>query len=90
MIGQYYSKQKWVNPIRMIRTHAFKYNRYIRYGEELYDLKNDPHEVNNLAKDHKFTDVKTEMSRKLHHWIEENGDPFYSLGTTTRAGKAIT
>lgn len=90
VIGQYHSKQRWVNPIRMIRTHAFKYNRYIRYGEELYDLKNDPHEVKNLANDRKFADVKMDMSRKLDRWIKENNDPFHSLGTTTRSGKAIT
>jgi arylsulfatase A-like enzyme len=90
VIGQYHSKQRWVNPIRMIRTHAFKFNRYIRYGEELYDLKNDPHEVKNLANDRKFANVKMELSRKLDRWIEENDDPFYSFGTTTRSGKTIT
>ena len=90
VIGQYYSKQKWVNPIRMIRTHAFKFNRYIRHGEELYDLKDDPHELKNLANDPKFADVKTELSRKLDRWIEENNDPFYSLDATTRSGKTVT
>jgi arylsulfatase A-like enzyme len=90
VIGQYYSKQRWVNPIRMIRTHEFKFNRYIRHGEELYDLKNDPHELKNLANDRKFADVKAEMLRKLDGWIAENNDPFYSLATTTRSGKTIT
>jgi len=89
VIGQYYSKQRWVNPIRMIRTHAFKFNRYIRHGDELYDLKDDPHELKNLANDRKFADVKSELSRKLDRWIEENDDPFYSLDTTTRSGKTI-
>jgi len=89
VIGQYYSKQKWVNPIRMIRTHAFKFNRYIRHDEELYDLRDDPHELKNLANDRKFADVKSELSRKLDRWIEENDDPFYSLDTTTRSGKTI-
>jgi arylsulfatase A-like enzyme len=87
VIGQYYSKQKWVNPIRMIRTHAFKFNRYIRHGEELYDLKNDPHELNNLVDDSKYADVKADLSGKLDRWIRENNDPFYSLRTTTRSGK---
>ncbi len=90
VIGQYYSKQKWVNPIRMIRTHAFKFNRNICHGEELYDLKDDPHELKNLANDRKFADVKAELSRKLDRWIEENNDPFYSLDTTTRSGKTVT
>jgi arylsulfatase A-like enzyme len=90
VIGQYYSKQRWANPIRMIRTHEFKFNKYIRHGEELYDLKNDPHELKNLADDRKFADVKAELSRQLDRWIEENGDPFYSLDTTTRSGETIT
>ena len=89
VIGQYYSKQKWVNPIRMIRTDAFKFNRYVRHGEELYDLKNDPHELKNLANAPDFADVKIELSRKLDRWIRENNDPFYSLAATTRAGKTI-
>ncbi|MHC4354240.1 MAG: sulfatase/phosphatase domain-containing protein [Planctomycetota bacterium] len=89
VIGQYYSKQKWVNPIRMIRTHSFKYSRYIRHGEELYDLKNDPHEVKNLAYNPKYANVKAALSRKLDKWIKENDDPFYSLQTTTRSGKTI-
>jgi len=89
VIGQYYSKQKWVNPIRMIRTKDYKYNRYIRHGEELYDLKNDPHELNNLADDSRYAGVKKELSRKLDRWIRDNNDPFYSLRPTTRSGEPI-
>jgi len=89
VISQYYSKQRWVNPIRMIRTRDFKYNRYIRHGEELYDLKNDPHELKNLVNDPKYADVKADLSRKLDRWIKDNDDPFYSLETTTRSGKII-
>jgi hypothetical protein len=73
----------------MIRTHSFKYSRYIRHGEELYDLKNDPHEVKNLAYNPKYANVKAALSRKLDKWIKENDDPFYSLQTTTRSGKTI-
>ena len=87
VIGQYYSKQKWVNPIRMIRTRDFKFNKYIRHGEELYDLKNDPYELRNLASDPKYAKVKAQLSRRLDQWIKDNNDPFYSLETTTRAGK---
>ncbi len=89
VIGQYYSKQKWVNPIRMIRTHDFKFNRYIRHGEELYDLRNDPHELKNLANDPKYANAKADLSRKLDRWIKENNDPFYSLETTARSGKPV-
>ena len=73
----------------MIRTHDFKFNRYIHHGEELYDLKNDPHELNNLVNDAKYAEVKADLSRKLDRWIEDNDDPFYSLKSTTRSGKPI-
>ncbi len=40
--------------------------RYIRYGddgEELYNLRDDPNEWNNLATDEKYADVKIELSK---------------------------
>jgi arylsulfatase A-like enzyme len=89
VIGQYYSKQKWVNPIRMIRTKEFKLNRYNHYGDEFYDLKNDPHELKNLATDHNYSSMKRELTRELNRWIEQNNDPFYSFKATTRSGEII-
>jgi arylsulfatase len=90
VIGQYYSKQRWVNPIRMIRTPEFKFNRYIYHGEELYDLKKDPHELKNLAENAKYADIKMDMSRALDRWIKENEDPFNSHKASTRNGEPIT
>ncbi len=89
IISEYYSKQKWVNPIRMIRTPEFKYNRYILHGEELYDLKNDPGEVKNLASDAGYQSVKNELAAELDKWIKKNNDPFYSLHSTDREGKRL-
>jgi len=37
--------------------------------EELYDTENDPWEVNNLAKDPKYSDVLKEMRKANHNWI---------------------
>ncbi len=82
VIGQYYSKQQWVNPIRMIRTADFKYNKHIDHGEELYDLVNDPEELVNLAGDAKHADTQRAMATDLDRWIRENDDPFYSMKTT--------
>ncbi len=89
VIGQYYSKQKWVNPIRMIRTPEFKYNYYILHGEELYDLKNDPDELVNLAGDAGYAEKKKELKAELDRWIKQNDDPFYSLQPTDRAGRRL-
>lgn len=84
VVSQYYAKQQWINPIRMIRTREWKYTRYLPEGEELYDLINDPHECRNLAKDTRVASVKAELSARLDQWIRENNDPFYTQQATPR------
>jgi uncharacterized sulfatase len=42
--------------------------------EELYDIENDPEEINNLADDPAFSDVKDELRRKLFGWMIETRD----------------
>jgi arylsulfatase A-like enzyme len=37
--------------------------------EELYDTENDPWEVNNLAKDPKYSNILKEMRKANHEWI---------------------
>jgi choline-sulfatase len=86
VIGQYYSKQKWVNPIRMIRTPEFKFNQYILHGEELYDLRSDPDELVNLAGDAGYATKRNEMKSELDLWIERETDEFYSMKPTDRDG----
>lgn len=87
VIGEYYSKQKWVNPIRMVRTKRWKYTRYRKWGEELYDLRNDPGEVNNLVASEGHVAIKQELSDILDGWMKETGDPFESLDPTDRGGR---
>ena len=41
---------------------------------ELYDIKNDPHEVNNLAGDKKFDEVQKDLSNQLNAWTQTIGD----------------
>jgi arylsulfatase A-like enzyme len=89
VMGQYYSKQRWVNPIRMIRTRDFKLNRHIRWGDELYDLKNDPHELRNRAGDPAYAAIKNDLARKLDTWIQDHQDPFYALHASSRSGAPL-
>ncbi|MCA1809232.1 MAG: sulfatase-like hydrolase/transferase [Lentisphaerae bacterium] len=89
VIGQYYSKQRWINPIRMIRTDRLKYNLYRVHGEELYDLQNDPHELKNLADDPDYAERKDELAARLEGWLRENGDDFHELQPTTRDGQPL-
>lgn len=46
-----------------------------RPAEELYDLRNDPHQMENLAGDPAFAAVKKELSEKLMGVLESTGDP---------------
>lgn len=45
-----------------------------RPAEELYDVENDPHCLNNLINDPKLLDLKTELSRELDAWMKSQGD----------------
>ncbi len=89
VIGQYYSKQKWVNPIRMIRKKGYKYNLCRTHGEELYDLENDPSEIVNIALDEKHAKAKADLAAKLERWMRQHDDPFNSQNPTTPDGEAL-
>lgn len=45
-----------------------------RAEEELYNLTIDPFEINNLAKNEKYSEQLTEMRGILESWISETGD----------------
>ena len=45
-----------------------------RPAEELYDLRNDPHEIKNLAGDPKFEAELKRHRTILDGWIKETGD----------------
>lgn len=45
-----------------------------RAPEELYDLKNDPYELHNLAGDPAHQDTLARLRRTLNKWIEKTGD----------------
>src|ERR1700737_1483858 len=60
---EYYAKQKWVNPIRTVRTTSWKLNWYDSGHQELYDLNSDPQEARNLADEAQYSKVKGELER---------------------------
>ena len=43
--------------------------------EELYDIKKDPNELKNLARDVKYFKIKKELAKKLENWMRETSDP---------------
>ncbi len=48
--------------------------RETRPTEELYDLKNDPYEINNLASDPAQAKQLNELQSRLKRWMEETSD----------------
>ena len=50
------------------------YFRKTKPVEELYDLKNDPHEIDNIASNPKFSTVLKRMRKVLEDWQVETGD----------------
>jgi arylsulfatase A-like enzyme len=65
---EYYAKQKWLNPIRTIRTPRWKFNWYDRGNRELYDVARDPHELANLAGQPAVRTVQSQLEARLDAW----------------------
>jgi arylsulfatase len=64
------------NQGRMLRTDRYKFFLRDKAGVvALYDLKEDPHEDKNLAKDAGYTKTVREMHERLIHIMREDGDP---------------
>lgn len=88
-VAEYYSKQKWVNPIRSIRTADAKLVWYADGWEEMYDLRRDPTESRNAIHDADIQPVRRKLAQWLDQWIVSRGDPFRSLKPTRINGEAI-
>jgi len=70
------------NVQRMIRTDKWKLIHYPQIGRyQLFDLKNDPQEMENLAGRPCHAGVFAELRAKLEAWQGEVGDPLASAAT---------
>jgi N-sulfoglucosamine sulfohydrolase len=45
-----------------------------RTGAELYDLQNDPFEMNNLANDPQYSTIRAALQSRLDAWMAQQGD----------------
>lgn len=45
-----------------------------RPNQELYDTQADPHQINNLADDPRYAEVKERLRRECFDWIKRSGD----------------
>ncbi|MDX2432285.1 MAG: sulfatase [Bacteroides sp.] len=63
-----------VRDARELNEEQFYWFRQEKEVEELYDLDTDPFELNNLADDADYLDVKTRLAGVLNDWITEIDD----------------
>lgn len=77
--------------VRAIRTLQWKYVE--RLGEEpefeLYDLKADPDELNNLAGVRSHTDLQGDLQERLHRWFERYSTEDWDLWNGGRSKSLI-
>ncbi len=61
---------------KMIRTADWKLVHYLRapYGE-LYNMRDDPHELHNLYHDPGYAKMRADMESRLADWLVETEDP---------------
>jgi arylsulfatase A-like enzyme len=65
-------RHKTIAKTEALRTQRWKYARYIDFDyEELYDLKNDPQETVNLAKDEKYKQTLKSLRRRCDELLEK-------------------
>lgn len=72
-----------IPPSEGVRTEEWKYFRYVndKTIEELYNLKKDPKEVNNLTGKKKYKAVADKLRKKLDELIVKNSNEFRAAPT---------
>ncbi|WP_242155605.1 sulfatase-like hydrolase/transferase [Aestuariivivens sediminis] len=67
-----------IPPSEGVRTEEWKYFRYVndKTIEELYNLKKDPREINNLIGNKKFKDVADKLRSKTDELIKKYSNPY--------------
>ena len=61
---------------RMIRFGDYKYVFNTGDREELYNIKEDPHELKNLDKSVEHQDTLRRIKKRLYDWLQEHNDRF--------------
>ncbi len=63
--------------------------RYMkRPSEELYNIKNDPNELENLIESPEMQSIKIKLSGELDKWMEQQGDPGAEIDSFKELNKA--
>ena len=72
--SNYYKYNGHSFEIRTIRTERYKYSFVPQDIDELYDLENDPYEMNNLSDDCYHQEIKNRLKQKVLAHMKETGD----------------
>ena len=69
----------WLEAARTnVRAHKLVTDYLHRPAEELYDLKADPHEQDNIAGDPAALEIKLDLRERLRQWMISQGDVHYT------------
>jgi len=60
--------------VRAVRTEELKYVWNPQGVDELYDLRADPHEMNNLSGRPEMAGIQGELASRLYAWLDDVGD----------------
>ena len=79
---------------RVILYNQYKYIWNFRDLDELYNLNEDPYELNNLINDEKYTEILQDMKHRLIKWRKQTNDTmekkFIRKITSQGAGRSYT
>ncbi|MHC4874618.1 MAG: sulfatase-like hydrolase/transferase, partial [Planctomycetota bacterium] len=78
MAVEYHSSHIYTRmyPMRTWRTEEWKYTEAIGSDDELYDLKNDPNETNNLAGNPDFAEKESSLKAEFYEYLKTTSDPW--------------
>lgn len=80
--------ESWKNASETNQREEFLVNRfYHRPAEELYSVKDDPNQFNNLADDPKFQNIKMKLKAELEKWRITQKDPGIPVDTESAFAK---
>lgn len=69
----------WATWVRDAWNHPHTYDLVKRYtsrpAEQLYNTAEDPWELNNLADDPQYAQIKARLSKELDRWLKSQNDP---------------
>ncbi|USZ69923.1 sulfatase-like hydrolase/transferase (plasmid) [Halorussus salilacus] len=74
LFAEYHGDEFGLYSQRMVRTDRYKYVYNAPDRDELYDLREDPHELHNLADHPEYRDLRADLEETMVEWMAETDD----------------